>query len=130
MSERLARASAFALEAEEVYDEVPDQSPRRQLTNLRRVAMRRPDRLVGDASGDAMNRTFWYNGKVFSAVDKEQRVRLRRCAATARHPSRGLPSRAHASAFSRERRMVDQNSASWNRLAQWLGRIKHIQEAG
>ena len=49
MSERLARASAFALEAEEVYDEVPDQSPRRQLTNLRRVAMRRPDRLVGDA---------------------------------------------------------------------------------
>src|ERR1700755_2573604 len=39
MSERLARAGAFALEAEEVYDEVPDQSPRRQLTNLRRVAM-------------------------------------------------------------------------------------------
>ena len=52
MSERLARAGAFALEAEEVYDEVPDQSPRRQLTNLRRVAMRRPDRLVGHTSGD------------------------------------------------------------------------------
>ena len=109
MSERLARASAFALEAEEVYDEVPDQSPRRQLTNLRRVAMRRPDRLVGDASGDAMNRTFWYDGKVFSALDKEQRVRLRRCAATARHPSRGLPSRSSRfGVSSRERRMVDQ----------------------
>ena len=74
MSERLARAGAFALEAEEVYDEVPDQSPRRQLTNLRRVAMRRPDRLAGDTSGDAMNRTFWYDGKVFSALDKEQNV--------------------------------------------------------
>ena len=74
MSERLARAGAFALEAEEVYDEVPDQSPRRQLTNLRRVAMRRPDRLVGDTSGDAMNRTFWYDGKVFSALDSEQNV--------------------------------------------------------
>jgi hypothetical protein len=74
MSERLARAGAFALEAEEVYDEVPDQSPRRQLTDLRRVAMRRPDRLVGDTSGDAMNRTFWYDGKVFSALDKEQNV--------------------------------------------------------
>jgi hypothetical protein len=36
--------------------------------------MRRPDRLVGDASGDAMNRTFWYDGKVFSALDKEQNV--------------------------------------------------------
>ena len=74
MSDRLARAAAVALEAEEVYDEVPEQSPRRQLTNLRRVAMRRPDRLVGDASGDVMNRTFWYDGKVFSALDKEQNV--------------------------------------------------------
>ena len=74
MSERLARAGEFALEAEEVYDEVPDQSPRRQLTDMRRVAMRRPDRLVGDTSGDAMNRTFWYDGKVFSAHDKEQNV--------------------------------------------------------
>jgi len=74
MSERLARAGELALEAEEVYDEVPDHSPRRQLTDLRRVAMRRPDRLVGDTSGDAMNRTFWYDGKVFSALDKEQNV--------------------------------------------------------
>ena len=74
MSERLARVAAFALEAEEIYDEVPEQSPRRQLTNLRRVAMRRPDRLVGDTTGDALNRSFWYDGKVFSALDKEQNV--------------------------------------------------------
>jgi hypothetical protein len=74
MSDRLARASAFALEAEELYDEVPDQSPRRQLTNLRHVAMRRPDRLVGDATGDALNRSFWYDGKTFAAFDKEQNV--------------------------------------------------------
>ena len=53
MSDRLGRSTAFALEAEEVYDEVPEQSPRQQLTNLRHVAMRRPNRLVGDASGDA-----------------------------------------------------------------------------
>ena len=43
MSDRLGRATAFALEAEEVYDEVPEQSPRRQLTNVRHVAMRRPE---------------------------------------------------------------------------------------
>jgi Predicted periplasmic protein (DUF2092) len=71
-SERLARAGEFALEAEEVYDDVPDQSPRRQLTDLCRVAMRRPDRLVGDTSGDAMNRTFWYDGKVFSALERSR----------------------------------------------------------
>ena len=74
MSDRLARATSFALEAEEVHDEVPEQSPRRQLTNLRHVALRRPDRLVGDAAGDGINRSFWYDGKTFSALDKEQNV--------------------------------------------------------
>ena len=74
MSDLLAGAGAFALEAEEVYDEVPEHSPRRQLTAIRRVALRRPDRLVGDASGDALNRSFWYDGKAFAALDKEQHV--------------------------------------------------------
>lgn len=71
MSDRLAKAPAFALEAEELYDEVPQHSPRRQLTAVRRVALRRPDRLAGDASGDALNRSFWYDGKVLTALDKE-----------------------------------------------------------
>ena len=74
MSERLARASAFALEAEEIHDEVPDHSPRRQLVNTRQVALRRPNRLVGDVSGDALNRSVWYDGSVFSALDKAQHV--------------------------------------------------------
>jgi len=74
MSDRLAKATSVALVAEEVYDEVPVDAPRRQLTSLRRVAMQRPDRLVGDASGDAVNRSFWYDGKTFSALDREQNV--------------------------------------------------------
>jgi hypothetical protein len=74
MSDRLARATSFALEAEEVHDEVPEHSPRQQLTNLRHVALRRPNRLVGDAAGDGINRSFWYDGKTFSALDKEQNV--------------------------------------------------------
>ena len=41
---------------------------------MRRVAMRRPDRLAGDATGDAIHRSFCYDGKVFSALDKEQNV--------------------------------------------------------
>ena len=55
-------------------DEVPDQNPRRQLTSIRRVALRRPDHLVGDAAGDAVNRSFFYDDQVFSALDKEQNV--------------------------------------------------------
>lgn len=74
MSDRLARARAFALEAEEVYDEVPEHSPRRQLSAVRRVALRRPDRLAGDVSGDALNRSFWYDGRLFAALDREQNV--------------------------------------------------------
>jgi hypothetical protein len=74
MSDRLAKVTTLAVVAEEVYDEVPADAPRQQLTGLRRVAMRRPDRLVGDASGDAVNRSFWYDGQTFSALDREQNV--------------------------------------------------------
>jgi hypothetical protein len=74
MSDRLAKVTTLAVVAEEVYDEVPDDAPRQQLTGLRRVAMRRPDRLVGDASGDAVDRSFWYDGRTFSALDREQNV--------------------------------------------------------
>ena len=42
MSGHLARVGAFALEAEELYDEVPEHSPRQQLTTSRHIAMRRP----------------------------------------------------------------------------------------
>jgi hypothetical protein len=72
MAALLAGSKGFALEAEEIYDEVPDQSPRRQLANRRHVALRRPDRLAGDATGDAVNRSVWYDGKTFTAFDKEQ----------------------------------------------------------
>jgi hypothetical protein len=74
MSDRLARASAIALEAEEIYDEVPEQSPRQQMSAIRRVALRRPDRFAGDVSGDALNRMFWYDGQTLSVLDKEQNV--------------------------------------------------------
>jgi hypothetical protein len=74
MSDRLARAQALAFEAEEVYDEVPEQSPRQQLTSRRDIVMQRPNRLAGDATGDAIHRSFYYDGRTFSAIDREQNV--------------------------------------------------------
>lgn len=71
MSELLGSASSFALEAEELYDEVPTHLPRTQLANRRHVALKRPDRMAGDASGDAVNRSFWYDGESLSVLDKE-----------------------------------------------------------
>ena len=74
MSDRLSRLTAFTLEADEITDEVPEQSPRRQLTNTRRVTVRRPNALAGDASGDAVNRSFFYDGRTLTVYDKEQNV--------------------------------------------------------
>jgi len=74
MSDRLGQVSTLALEAEEVYDDVPADRPRTQLTSVRRVAMRRPDRLVSDAAGDASNRALWYDGRTASSLDREQNV--------------------------------------------------------
>ena len=74
MSDRLAQIEALTFEAEEVYDEVPEHSPRQQLVSRRNVALRRPDRLAGDATGDAIHRAFFSDGRTFSAIDKEQNV--------------------------------------------------------
>ena len=74
MSDRLSRVTAFTIEADEINDEVPEHSPRRQLTNSRRVTVRRPGRLAGDASGDAVNRSFFYDGRTLTVYDKEQNV--------------------------------------------------------
>jgi hypothetical protein len=77
MSDLLANAKSFALEAEDAYDEVPDDLPRTQLENRRYVALKRPDRLAGDATRDAINRSFWYDRKTLSLRDKEHHAYAR-----------------------------------------------------
>jgi len=74
MSELLVSSKAFALEAEELYDEVPGDGPRVQLESRRRVALRRPDRLAGTTAGDAVNRSVWYDGQTLTALDDAQNV--------------------------------------------------------
>ena len=76
MSDLLVSSKAFALEAEEVYDEVPEDVPRMQVASRRHVALRRPDRLAGARAGDAINRSVWYDGKaVTSARRRAERLR-------------------------------------------------------
>ena len=74
MSEFLAKLPRFAFEAEETFDEVPDGQLRRQLTNVRRVAVERPNHLAADATGDTLNRASWYDGWTVTALDKEHNV--------------------------------------------------------
>ena len=57
-------------------------------------------------------------------------ARLRRSAATARHPSRGLPSRSSRfGVSSRERRMVAQICPRWNRLQPWFELVGAFKDA-
>jgi len=71
MSEFLAKVPRFALEAEETFDEMPDGQPKMELTNLRRIAVERPNRAAADATGDTLNRASWYDGKSVTILDKE-----------------------------------------------------------
>lgn len=72
MSSFLAQSPRFALEAEETFDEVSENAPRLQLTNVRRVAVARPDKLAADATGDTMNRATVYDGRQLTVLDKER----------------------------------------------------------
>ena len=74
MGEFLAGLPHFALEAEETFDEIPDGQLRRQLTNVRRVAVERPNHVAADATGDTLNRASWYDGRTVTVLDKEHNV--------------------------------------------------------
>jgi hypothetical protein len=74
MGEFLAKLPRFALEAEETFDELPDGELRRQLTNVRRVAVERPNHVAADATGDTLNRASWYDGRTVTVLDKEHNV--------------------------------------------------------
>lgn len=74
MSAFLAKLPHFALEAEETFDELPDGQLRRQLTNVRRVAVERPNHVAADATGDTLNRAAWYDGRTVTVLDKEHNV--------------------------------------------------------
>jgi hypothetical protein len=72
MSGYLQGLERFAFEALETFDEVDLRAPRVHLTNLRRVAVQRPDRFAADAEGDTLNRAAWFDGKSITALDKAQ----------------------------------------------------------
>ncbi len=73
MSNLLAATPAFGFTAEETYDEY-DGNQMLQFGNLRSVAVRRPDRIVADTTGDTVNRSAWFDGKTFSLLDKEHNI--------------------------------------------------------
>jgi len=72
MSATLMKAQRFALDAEEMFDAIPEVGPRRHLMNVRRIAIERPDRAVADATGETANRGVWFDKGRLTVLDKEQ----------------------------------------------------------
>jgi hypothetical protein len=74
MGEFLAKLPHFAFEAEETFDELPDGELRRQLTNVRRIAVQRPNHFAADVTGDTLDRASWYDGHTVTVLDKDHNV--------------------------------------------------------
>jgi hypothetical protein len=70
MSDFLSSAESFGFTAREVIDEVED-GRRIQYSNSRSMLVRRPNRIAAAAHGDLVNRSFWYDGRSFTLLDRE-----------------------------------------------------------
>jgi len=75
MSDFLSSAPSFGFTAHEIIDEV-EEGRRIQYSNTRSVVVRRPNRLAGEVSGDLVNRSFWFDGRSFTLLDREYNTYL------------------------------------------------------
>lgn len=71
MSDLLAESSSFAFKAEEIVDEVLDSGFKAELSNIRTIALRRPDAVVTNVDGDTAHRSAWFNGKTVTVLDRQ-----------------------------------------------------------
>ncbi len=74
LNDYLAQAREFGFEVVETIDEIQDTGFLLQYSNLRRIGIRRPNRMVVDVSGDTLNRTAWYDGSTLSLFDKQHNL--------------------------------------------------------
>src|ERR1051326_8157598 len=63
MCDYLQSRRQFRLEVMELYDDVRASGQKLQYSRHRRIAVRRPNRVYSDATGDTASRRFWYDGK-------------------------------------------------------------------
>ena len=74
MSKYLAAARQFSFAAEDMADEVVANGQKIQLSSMRRLSVRRPNRVLSESAGDVQNLRTWYDGKTLTVLDKEQGV--------------------------------------------------------
>lgn len=70
MSQTLQQAQAFTFQAETTTDEVSRSGQKIQYSAMINAAVRRPNKLMADANGDRVRRTFWYDGRSITLLDR------------------------------------------------------------
>ncbi len=74
MSDYLGSVQEFAVSVEETVDEFIDGGLRVQFSNVRKVGVRRPNRLASDVHGDTERRSLWYDGTKITLFHKVHNV--------------------------------------------------------
>jgi hypothetical protein len=74
MSKFLGGLKTFSFQAEEFFDDVQDDGQKIQLSNQRRITVRRPNKVTGDSEGDSSNSLFFFDGKKVTVFDRAQQT--------------------------------------------------------
>lgn len=69
MSDYLAAVQSFSFKAGDLVDQSLKSGHRVQLSALRTILIRRPNRLYADYTGDGIHRRTWYDGKTLVLLD-------------------------------------------------------------
>jgi len=72
--DRLKEAKQFRFQVQESFDNLLESGQKVQLSNRRMVAVRRPNRLYGEISGDTSNRRVYYNGDTLTLFETDRNV--------------------------------------------------------
>jgi len=74
MSDYLAAAKQFSFEAHVMFDEVLDSGQKIQLSSMRKIQVRRPNKARSEIVGDVENQQLWYDGQTLAILDKTRNV--------------------------------------------------------
>jgi hypothetical protein len=72
MCKCLAAAEQFTLVAQDMTDQVLESGQKIQFSSTRKIAVRRPDRIAAEVTGDLVNERLAYRGDTLTIVDVEQ----------------------------------------------------------
>ena len=74
LSKALQRSGNVKFKVYDTSDEVTESGEMIQYAHVRTVVLRRPDRLMMETRGDRSNTTLWYDGSLFTLLDREKNV--------------------------------------------------------